>query len=171
MRVSLYKILFHFKALWQESIILLWPPPHCKAYPIVMLMHGHCAVYAPPPTTPFLCYIHHTILVMAISCKSQEAGGYGGMRGDAGGCGGSGGMPGHARERAGRWKGEDPPIPPLPIPLLDVHSRVVWRFGASCSVQVRVHRLTGDAARVPFPFVLYKPSVRFLFVGVLYPLY
>jgi len=33
------------------------------------------------------------------------------MRGDAGGCWGCGGVPGRARVRAGRWKGEDPPPP------------------------------------------------------------
>jgi len=69
--VSLYKILFHFKALLWESIIVL-PPPHptCKAYPAAILLHDHCAIYAPPPTPP-LYAIHHTILVMAISCKGQ----------------------------------------------------------------------------------------------------
>jgi len=33
------------------------------------------------------------------------------MRGGAGGCWGCGGMPGRARVRAGRWKGDDPPPP------------------------------------------------------------
>jgi len=45
-------------------------PFTCKAYPIATLMHGHCAIYAPPPTHPVYA-IHHTILAMAISCKGQ----------------------------------------------------------------------------------------------------
>jgi len=32
-RISLCKMLLHFKALLWESIILLWLSPHCKAYP------------------------------------------------------------------------------------------------------------------------------------------
>jgi len=72
-QVSLYKILFHFKALLWESIILLMPPPTCKTYLIAILLQDHCAIYAPPPTLPFYA-MHHTILVMAISCKGQEPG-------------------------------------------------------------------------------------------------
>jgi len=44
------------------------PPPIYKAYPIAILLHDHCAIYAPPPTPSFYA-IHHTILVIAISCK------------------------------------------------------------------------------------------------------
>ena len=55
--------------MW-ESIILLFPHPACKAYPIAILLHGHCAIYA-PPQAPLLDAIYHTILVMAISCKGQ----------------------------------------------------------------------------------------------------
>ena len=48
------------------------PPPTCKAYPIAILLHDHCAMYVPPPT--LLSYaMDHTILVMAISCKGQFA--------------------------------------------------------------------------------------------------
>jgi len=74
--LSLYKIVFHFKALLWESSILELPSPICKAYPIALLLHAQCAIiYAPPPTPPFYA-IHHTILVMAISCKGQgEPGG------------------------------------------------------------------------------------------------
>ena len=67
----LYKILFCFKALLCESIILLLPPPSCTTYTIVILFHAHCVIYAPPPTLPFYA-IHHTILVMAILCKCQN---------------------------------------------------------------------------------------------------
>ena len=67
----LYKILFHFKALSSESIILLLPHSTCKAYPIALLLHDHWAIYAPITTPPPpLCHTH-TILVMAISCKGQ----------------------------------------------------------------------------------------------------
>jgi len=66
--LSLYKILLHFKALLWEAIILLLPPYTCKAYPIAILLHDHCATYA-PPTDPSFYAIHHTILTVAISCK------------------------------------------------------------------------------------------------------
>jgi len=48
------------------------PPSTCKAYPIAILLHDHCAIYALPPT-PLSYAIHHTILGMAISCKGQGA--------------------------------------------------------------------------------------------------
>jgi len=45
-------------------------PPTCNAYPIAILLQAYCAIYAPPPT--LLVYaIHHTILVMEMSCKGQ----------------------------------------------------------------------------------------------------
>ena len=69
--LRLYKILFHFKALLWESTILLVPPSTCKAYPIAILLHEHCATYAPPHCPPPFYAIHHTILVIAISCKGQ----------------------------------------------------------------------------------------------------
>ena len=48
-------------------------PLTCKDYPIAILLHDFCAIYARPPTP--LCYAtHHTILVMAISCKGQSGG-------------------------------------------------------------------------------------------------
>jgi len=50
------------------------PPPTCKAYPIAILLHDHCAIYALPPT-PRQYAIHDTILLMAISCKGQATGG------------------------------------------------------------------------------------------------
>ena len=68
--ISLHKILLYFKALLWESVILVLPPPTCKAYPISILLHDHCAIYAPPRTPPGYD-IHHEILVMAISCKGQ----------------------------------------------------------------------------------------------------
>ena len=100
--LSLYKILFRFKALLWESIILVLPPSTCKAYPIAILLHDHCAIYALPPTS--LSYaIHHTILVMAISCKGQLAAGqvplliYAGTCGQRGAPGGAGGCRGRGK--------------------------------------------------------------------------
>jgi len=43
-------------------------PPTCKAYPIALLLHDHCAIYVSPLTLLFYA-IHHTILMMATSCK------------------------------------------------------------------------------------------------------
>ena len=71
-RLSLYKILFHFKAvLWSISSFYCYPPA-CNAYNIAILSHAHCTIHVPPPTLP-LYAIHHTILMMAISCKGQLA--------------------------------------------------------------------------------------------------
>jgi len=66
---GLYKILFHLNALWWESIILLLPPPTYKAYPIALLLHEPLRNIR-PPTLP-LYAVHHTILVMEISCTGQ----------------------------------------------------------------------------------------------------
>ena len=45
---------------------------YCGIYPpcIAILLHAHCAIYAPPPTLPVYA-VHHTILMVAISCKGQ----------------------------------------------------------------------------------------------------
>jgi len=69
-RISLYKIPFRFKALLWESIIIVPPHPTCKAYPIAILLHDHCVIYALLPT-PLLYAVNHTLLVMAISCKGK----------------------------------------------------------------------------------------------------
>jgi len=58
--------------LYCESLSSFYPPPTCKAYPIAILLHDHCAIYA-PPLTPLLYAIHHTALVMAISCSKGFA--------------------------------------------------------------------------------------------------
>jgi len=55
-KLSLYKILFHFRALLREYIILRLPPPTCKAYPIAILSHDYSAICAPPPTPRFMPY-------------------------------------------------------------------------------------------------------------------
>ena len=68
LRVSLYKILFHFNAFLWESIILLLLPPPAKP----TLWQYYCTTIAQytllPPTLSFYA-IHHTIFVIAISCK------------------------------------------------------------------------------------------------------
>ena len=54
-----------------ESIIRVLPPPNCIAHIIIIiLLHDQCAMYEPPPTSLFA--IHHTMLVMTISCKDQH---------------------------------------------------------------------------------------------------
>ena len=70
-RLILYKMLFHSKALLWKSIILLLPPPTCKAYRIAILLHDYCAIYV-PPSTPRVYATNHTILGVAISRKGQE---------------------------------------------------------------------------------------------------
>ena len=71
--LSLNKTLFYFKALLWESFVILLPPPAAKP----TLLQHYCTTIAQhtrrPPTPPFHA-IHHTILVMAISCKGQVLG-------------------------------------------------------------------------------------------------
>jgi len=67
---SLYKILFYFEAFLWESIFHLFLPhmqslPYCNT--IVRLLRK---IRPPPPTPPFYA-IHHTMLVMAMSCKGR----------------------------------------------------------------------------------------------------
>jgi len=69
-RIGLAKIVFSFEALVRESIIGSLPPPTCDVRTIAMLLHVYCAIYDASPT-PLLYVIHHTLLVMAISCKGQ----------------------------------------------------------------------------------------------------
>jgi len=62
-RVNFYLLESQTRAcsLW-ESVILRLPPPTCKAYPIALLLHDHCAIYPPPPTDPScLCYTLYNI--------------------------------------------------------------------------------------------------------------
>ena len=49
---------------------LLLPPPTRISHTIALLLHDYCAIYDPTPT-PLVYSIHHTVLVMAISCKAQ----------------------------------------------------------------------------------------------------
>ena len=68
--VSLYNILFHFKALLWESIILLLPSSHLQSPPYCITIARPLRNIRPPPTL-LLYAIHHTRLVMAISCKGE----------------------------------------------------------------------------------------------------
>ena len=54
--VSLCMRWFCFKSLLRGSIILISPPPTCKAYPIATLLHDHCAIYAPPTDPSCVCH-------------------------------------------------------------------------------------------------------------------
>jgi len=65
---SPYNIVFHFKPLLRESIILLLPSPLAKP----TLLQYYCARpfrNIRPRTDPPLYAVHHTILAMAISCS------------------------------------------------------------------------------------------------------
>jgi len=70
-QLSLYKILLYLEALVHESTILLLPPSTCIAGTIAILLHDYCAIYDAPRDPPVYA-IHHTMLVMAISCKGQS---------------------------------------------------------------------------------------------------
>jgi len=54
----------------QESIIPSLLPPICVTLATAILLRDFCAMYELPPTLP-LYAIHHTILIMTISCKGQ----------------------------------------------------------------------------------------------------
>jgi len=69
--ISLYKILFHFKTIVWESIILVLPPPHLQSLPYCNNIAGPLRNIRPPHRPPLYYAIHHTILVMAISCEEQ----------------------------------------------------------------------------------------------------
>jgi len=58
---------FYFEIFVHESIIRFLPPT-CIARAIAIVPHDYCAIYDPRPPTSLLCAIHHTILVMALSC-------------------------------------------------------------------------------------------------------
>jgi len=70
-QLGLYKIFVHVEAVVHESNIIFGRlPPALPA-----LLQYYCttmAQYTPPPT-PLVYAIHHTRLVMAISCKGQCA--------------------------------------------------------------------------------------------------
>jgi len=69
-QIGFYKIFVYFKAFVDERIIPFLPLPTCSPPTTAILLHVYCAIYDAPPT-PLWYAIHHTILVMAISCKGQ----------------------------------------------------------------------------------------------------
>jgi len=58
---NLYKILFHFKDLLWESILLQLLRLHLQRLPFAILPHDHCAIYAQPPDPSFLCHAPYNI--------------------------------------------------------------------------------------------------------------
>jgi len=66
---SLYKILFHFKALFWESFIFLPPPPLLQSLPLCNTIARPLRCVRPPTDPPLYNAIHHKISVMSISCK------------------------------------------------------------------------------------------------------
>ena len=67
-RVGLYKIFVYLFLFVQESIIPVLPPPIRITNTTAIRLRDFCAVYILPPALP-LYAIHHTILVMTISCN------------------------------------------------------------------------------------------------------
>jgi len=68
---GLYKILFvYFETIVHESNILLSPPPTCISHAVAIRLHDYWAVYD-NSSTPLLYAIHHTRLVITISCNGQ----------------------------------------------------------------------------------------------------
>jgi len=60
-RLSLYKILFHFKALVWESNTLLLPPPHTQSLPYFNSISGLLRNIRPPTDRPCLCHTPYNI--------------------------------------------------------------------------------------------------------------
>ena len=65
--------LFHFEASWWESFILSFPP-HLQSLHYCNTTARLLRNTRPPPPTPGLYAIHHTLLEMAILCKGQTDG-------------------------------------------------------------------------------------------------
>jgi len=72
-RLAFTRYCFYSEAFVHESIIRVLPPPTCIARTIAILLQVDRAIYDAPPT-PLFYAIHHTILVMTISCTCQAAG-------------------------------------------------------------------------------------------------
>jgi len=69
---GLYTILFCFKALLWESIIL-YCPSHLQCLPYCITIARSLRNIRPSPPTPSFYAMHNTILVMAISYKGQNS--------------------------------------------------------------------------------------------------
>jgi len=75
--VGLYKIFVYFKVFFCTSeSYFSCPSPSASALPthtVAVLLHEYCAINDPPQASR-LYAIHHTILVITISCNGQLAG-------------------------------------------------------------------------------------------------
>ena len=60
-QVGLHKILFHFKALLLESIILLLPPPHLQSLPYCNTIARPLRNIRAPADLPLLCHMPYNI--------------------------------------------------------------------------------------------------------------
>jgi len=58
---SIYKILFHFKALLWESIIRLLPPHHLQSLPYCNTIARLLRNIRPPTDAPFVCHTPYNI--------------------------------------------------------------------------------------------------------------
>jgi len=61
---------FYFESFVHESIALSFLPPTWIAHTVAMLLHDHWII-SDLPLTSLVYAIHHTILVITISCKGQ----------------------------------------------------------------------------------------------------
>jgi len=68
---SRYKIFIYFEAVVHESLILSSPTSTCIVHSGAIRLHDHLIVYDTLSDLP-LYAIHHTILVISISCKGQH---------------------------------------------------------------------------------------------------
>jgi len=64
------RYLLTFNAFVNEPTIISLSPPARKAHTVAIVLRDYCARYTPPPTLRVYA-IHHTILVIAISCEGQ----------------------------------------------------------------------------------------------------
>jgi len=67
---SLHKILLHFEPCVHEFNRPFILPARLHCPHVAILLHGYWEIDDPPPD-PVVYAIHHTLLVMAISCKGQ----------------------------------------------------------------------------------------------------
>ena len=73
--VGLHKKFVRFEAVVHGPIMRFLPPTTCIADTTAMLFYGYCAIIDSFPAPPLLSHtaIHHTILVITISCEGQSA--------------------------------------------------------------------------------------------------
>jgi len=69
-QIGVYKIFVYSKAFVRVRIIPFLPLPICSAHTNAIRVYAFCPIYDASPTSP-LHAIHHTQLILAISCKGQ----------------------------------------------------------------------------------------------------